>query len=203
MSTAGNIRAYIERLPLQQIFSTREVLHFGSRGSVDQALYRMVHDFTIVRLAWGLFYKSLDGKDLPPVEEIAKKKAEVFFKEIITHGQDAACEIGIVEQGNDRTIYNVRGSASSSFLCVQQNHRVYTKATSARRLVDGSTRCGKVIRALWEMGSQNIDQAVMKKATLRLNREEMRTLWHAAVRIPWWLARHTNRAAMQSARKAK
>ncbi|MBA3856412.1 MAG: hypothetical protein C0507_05825 [Cyanobacteria bacterium PR.3.49] len=203
MSTAGNIRAYIEGLPLQQIFSTREVLHYGSRGAVDQVLYRMVESCFIIRLAWGLFYKSIDGKDIPSVEKIAEKKAAVFCKQIIKHGKDAAVELKIIEQGNDKTVYSVPGSSSSSFLCVQQNHRVYTKATSARRLLDGNTRAGKVIRALWEMGSQNIDQSVMKKATLRLNRNEMRTIWHAALRVPWWLARHTNRAVPKFLKKAK
>jgi len=192
MSTAGNIRAYIDRLPLDKIFSTREVLHFGKRGSVDQALYRMVNNYKIVRLAWGLFVKFSEELVIPSVAEIATEKSRAFCKDNIMHGQDAAFELRLVEAGNEHTIFNVPGSASSSFMCIVQRHRVYTKATSARRIVDGDKRVGKVIRALWQLGPANLNHAIMKSATLKLNRIEVRILWQAALRVPYWLAGWTN-----------
>jgi hypothetical protein len=192
MSIAGNIRAYIAKLPFDQIFSTREVLHYGKRSAIDQALYRMVENCTIIRLAWGLFTKNKNGIAIPSIDEIAAAKSKAFCKSNTMHGQDAAFELKLVDSGNERTIYNLPGSSSSSFMCVVQQHRVYTKATSARRLVDGDKRVGKVIRALWEMGPDRINPSVMELATMNLNRVEMRNLWRAALRVPQWLGRHTN-----------
>lgn len=195
MSTAKSIRRYINMLPADKIFSTREVLQFGSRASVDQSMYRLVFDEKIVRLAYGVFIKKTKGMKIPSIYEIAVAKANAFDKVLFMHGQDAAFELEIEKSPNRKTIFYVPGSASSSFLCHIQQHRVHTKATAARRVYAGNTRVGKAIRALWEIGPSKIDAGVLKKASLNLNRDEIRTFRLAAHRVPYWLARFTNYAA--------
>ncbi|MCC7527837.1 MAG: hypothetical protein IT342_04905 [Candidatus Melainabacteria bacterium] len=192
MSTASAIRRYINQLPPRQIFSTREVLHFGSRASVDQSLYRMVSEVSLLRLASGLFVKKYPGMKLPSVEEVAAAKAKAFSKEIFVHGQDAAYELGIEDSPSDKAIFYVQGSSTSSFLSHIHGRRVHFKATAARRLYEVNQRVGKVMRALWHLGPDRLDSAVLKKATINLNREEIRALRHSAYRVPWWLARFTN-----------
>jgi hypothetical protein len=198
MSTASAIRRYINRLPYRQIFSTREVLHFGSRASVDQSLYRMVNDVQIFRAASGLFVKLLPGMKPPSIEEVAAAKAKAFSKDIFVHGQDAAHELGIEDSPNEKAIFYVPGSATSSFLSHFHDRRVHFKATAARRLYEVNKRVGKVMRALWHLGPDRLDSAVLKKATINLNREEIRALRHAAYRVPWWLARFTNHSVTLS-----
>lgn len=198
MSTASAIRSYINRLPDRQIFSTREVLHFGSRASVDQTLYRMVSDVKLVRLASGLFRKKIQGIPPPSIEEVAAAKAKAFSKEIFIHGQDAAYELGLEDSPNKKTIFYVQGSASSSFLSHIHSRRVHFKATAARRLFEVNKRVGKVMRALWHLGPDRLDSSVLKKATINLNRDEIRALRHSAYRVPWWLARFTNHSVTLS-----
>jgi len=202
VSTARSIRGYMNRLPAGQIFSTREVLHYGSRASVDQSLYRLVRDGIVVRLAYGLFRRQIKGMKLPSVDEIAIAKAKAFDKIIFVHGKDAGFELGIEESPNRKKIFYVPGSASSSFLCLIQGQRVYFKATAARRLYEGNSRVGRVIRALWQRGASDIDSAVLKKATINLNRDEIRLLRLAAFRVPWWLARFTNHVATMAGKVA-
>ncbi len=198
MSTAASIRAYINRLPARKIFSTREVLHFGSRASVDQGLYRMVNDIQILRLASGLFMKFSAGMELPSIEEVAAAKAKAFSKEIFVHGQDAAYELGIEDSPNNKVIFYVPGSATSSFLSRIHSRRVHFKATAARRLYEVNKRVGKVLRALWHLGPDRLDASVLKKATINLNRDEIRAMRHAAYRVPAWLARFTNHSVTLS-----
>jgi hypothetical protein len=192
VSTASAIRRYINLLPARQIFSTREVLHLGSRASVDQSLYRMVSDVKLERLASGLFRKVMPGIPPPSIEEVAAAKAKAFSKEIFVHGQDAAYELGIEDSPNAEKIFYVPGSATSSFLSHAHGRRVHFKATAARRLFEVNKRVGKVMRALWHLGPDRLDSGVLKKATINLNREEIRALRHFAYRVPWWLARFTN-----------
>ncbi len=194
MSTAAYIRAYINRLPSGQIFSTREVLHFGSRASVDQSMYRLVNDAQIFRLAWGLFVKLEYGMKIPSIREIAEAKAKAFSKEIYDHGLDTAHALGIAKKPNNRTTFYVPGSATSSFMSLPQGQRVFFKATAARRVFEQNSRIGKVIRALWQLGGDNLNGSVLRKATINLNRDEIRALRHAAFRVPYWLARFTNYA---------
>ena len=132
--------------------------------------------------------------EMPSIREIAEAKAAAFSKEIYDHGQDTAHELGIAKKPNSRTTFYVPGSSTSSFMCLQQGERVYFKATAARRVFEKNSRIGKVIRALWQVGGDNLNGSILKKATINLNREEIHALRHAAFRVPYWLARFTNRA---------
>lgn len=194
VSTASNIRRFVKGVPYGQIFSTRECLHFGSRASVDQTFYRLVGDCKIVRLAYGLFVKLQPGMKMPSIEEIAIAKAKAFSKEIFVHGQDAAFEVGIADQPNKVPTYYVTGSACSSFRSLVHGRRVYLKSTAARKVYDKNTRVGKVLRGLWHIGEEALDLNVLQKATMNLNRDEIRQLRLAAYRVPYWLARFTNRS---------
>jgi hypothetical protein len=53
MSTTLRIRQFIANLPQALIFSTRDLLNFGTRAAVDQCLCRLVRKGNIRRLAWG------------------------------------------------------------------------------------------------------------------------------------------------------
>jgi hypothetical protein len=152
----------------------------------------MVSDVRLLRLASGLFVKQYPGMKLPTIEEVAAAKAKAFSKEIFVHGQDAAYELGIEDSPNAEMIFYVPGSATSSFLSHIHSRRVHFKATAARRLYEVNKRVGKVMRALWHVGPDRLDSVLLKKATINLNRDEIRALRHSAYRVPWWLARFTN-----------
>ncbi|MFY0104189.1 hypothetical protein ABTP95_20360, partial [Acinetobacter baumannii] len=80
MSTMARIRRLISSIQLGELFTTRNCLSFGSRGSVDQSLYSLVKSGTIVRVVRGVFMRP--GSDMPTALQLAKIKAESFGKRI-------------------------------------------------------------------------------------------------------------------------
>ncbi len=82
--TSPFVRRYINRLSPNTIFSTQEVLQYGTRAAIDKALSRLVKNGHIIRIARGLFRKEDYDVPLPPIIEIAKFKAQAFNKEIFT-----------------------------------------------------------------------------------------------------------------------
>lgn len=198
MSVASDIRTFIEKLPLEQIFYTRHLLHFGSRCAVDQETYRLVDAAKICRLANGIFVKCSPEMPRLSVAELAKHKAAAFSKVIVEHGNDICKKVGISKKANKKTTFNVSGRASSSFRSHIHKRRIYLKATAARRFVGGKTKVGKIVRALWQLGKKNLNAKILKKATRNFSKKEFREFHEAAFRVPGWLAEYTNRRVFLS-----
>jgi hypothetical protein len=78
------IRRYITLLPEGKIFSTQDVLQFGMRAAVDQALSRLCKGEKLRRLARGVFVKEESGVSEYSDMDIAKVKAESFGRKIAT-----------------------------------------------------------------------------------------------------------------------
>lgn len=73
MATASSIRAHIHKLGCNKLITTRELLHCGSRHTVDQALHTMVKRGKLIRWTSGVF--SLPGSKRPTPEDLATTKA--------------------------------------------------------------------------------------------------------------------------------
>src|ERR1700691_4404370 len=100
MWTSSVIRRHIAGLGEGRAFSTRDLLSYGRRAAVDQALYRMVKNGDIIRLARGVFCKwSLKAK-LPSMQQVIETKARAFGRQLFVHGADAAQKLGLIEDGN-------------------------------------------------------------------------------------------------------
>ena len=91
MSTTALLNSHIKRLEPNQRFSTQEILHIGTRGSIDMYLSRKVKSGDLIRLARGVFKApSTRDADIPSLREIAELKARAFSKTIIPHGETIA-----------------------------------------------------------------------------------------------------------------
>jgi hypothetical protein len=198
MSIASDVRAFIEKVPINQVFYTRHLLHLGSRSAIDQETYRLVCAAKICRLADGIFVKR--SSDMPKLSmfALAKHKAAAFSKEIVEHGKDIGKKLGISKKANKKTTFNVSGRASSSFRSHIHKRRIYLKATAARRFVGGKTKVGKIVRALWQLGKNNLNAKILKRATRNFSGKEIRVFHEAAFRVPGWLAEYTNRRVFLS-----
>ncbi len=95
MSTAALVRGYINRLPKNQAFATRELLAFGNRDAIDRQLGLLVMKRMIRRMARGVFVREDPGLVLPTMEEIAMVKARAFGKHIVEHGSNLAKEYNL------------------------------------------------------------------------------------------------------------
>jgi hypothetical protein len=85
------IFTFVYRLNDGDVFTTRDVLGFGSRAAVDNALKRFVARGLITRLARGVFMRSFGTTRKISIEEIARVKAAAFKKSVAQ--TDAAAEV--------------------------------------------------------------------------------------------------------------
>ena len=184
MWTSAHIRKFIFNLPKGLIFSTRELLNFGTRAAVDQCLCRLVKRGDIRRLAWGLFMRNDLGVRLPSTLVIATEKAKAFGRQILADGFEAAKLLGLMGSGNQKITYATNGR-SSSFKC--KDIRIYFKGVSARKMSLGDSPVGLAIRALWQLGKEACQPKDIERATINFNRPERQQFRQSRHLMPFWM----------------
>jgi hypothetical protein len=186
MNCHRNIVAFIERLPQDSWFATRQVLEFGTREAVDQSLYRLVKSGFLLRIARGVFTLSDDRPKVFEPLAVASFKAKTFRKSVAVHGLDIAKKLGLVSYTNDDPTFCVHG-VSSSFQSVEM--KICLQNFSARKTALGDSPLGQVIRALWFLGKDRCDSQTVQSAMVVLNDDEIKELTSSAHLMPGWLTK--------------
>ena len=183
MSTASRIRGFIRRIKSGQLFSTRQCLLFGTRGAVDQALYALVKNNIIVRVARGVFMRR--GSPQPTVFAVAKLKAEAFGKRIFQHGIDAACALGFPVKRNPEPTFATSGRSSSFRF---GDVLIRFKGASPRKLLDTEPHPlpAQVVRAFWALGKENCTQDLVSRTYPNWG-EACQKLEDLASLLPAWM----------------
>lgn len=189
MWTTSHIRKFVFNLPKGVIFSTRELLNFGTRAAVDQCLCRLVRKGDIRPLAWGLFMRNDLGVAMPNVRDIAFAKAKAFGRQLIIDASEVARVLGLTKSGKQK-ISCATNARSSSFRT--HNARIYFNGVSARKMALGDTSVGQAIRALWQLGKATCQHKDIERATLRFNRHERRCFKQSRHLMPFWLTNMLN-----------
>jgi hypothetical protein len=180
---SGYIHLHIMRLPMTQIFTTRELLQYGTRGAVDQALYRMVESGFITRLARAVFVR--DASLSPTAEEITEAKMTAWNKLIFTHADNLLETFKLApKKHNDALIVAIDGP-SSSFQTVAG--RVELKGIGKRRVGLNQSKVGQIVYALWHIGRNDCTEHEIKKATEHLSRPQREELRRSTALMPAWL----------------
>jgi len=185
MYTTSFVRRHIFMLPRGQPFTTRDLLRYGSRSAVDQALFRLVKSEVIVRLARGVFVILDAMSRIPSVLDVAKVKAESFGKQIVCHGADAAQVLGLPVSANRLTTYSTNG-CSSSFRCGEVV--VCFKRVSQRNFLLGDSRAGLLVRALWHLGQAFCNKSLVSEAALSCTRTDREELRQMTGLMPGWIS---------------
>ncbi|MCA9803633.1 MAG: hypothetical protein KC777_16790 [Cyanobacteria bacterium HKST-UBA02] len=135
MSAKTIIRAFISTLEKDTIFTTRDLLSFGTRGAVDNAVSDLVKREEIVRIMPGVF--SLPGSQRKvSLKELAIIKAESFGREISEHTFDPPSGIP------DNEVWFATTGSNSSFKFGSMT--IKFKPTKRRGMTRGDSRLGKV-----------------------------------------------------------
>ncbi len=183
MGTTTYISRHILRLPRTKIFTTREVLQYGSRGAVDEALSRMVASKFIVRLARGVFVK--DASLNPSRKEIVKAKAAAWGKTIFKHAKKILANLGLAKKtSEDKATYAINAH-SSSYGTI--HGRVYFKGIGTRRKRLCQSKVGKMVYALWHLGYGGCTGRDVAIASSSLGRTERQELRLQSSIMPAWL----------------
>jgi hypothetical protein len=176
------IYRHIRDLPPTQIFTTREVLIYGKRSTIDAALCRMVKEGFIIRLANGVFVRDASRK--PSILEIVTAKAKAFGIKIVKHAEQVLCELKLSRTNKNEFVYAKTGS-STSFWTI--HGRVYLNGVCARKLALVETEVGHVVYALWHLGDRSCEDVDIRTACANLGRSERKELWLAGSKMPSWL----------------
>jgi len=184
MWTSAQIRRHICILARDALFTTRDFLSYGSRAAVDQALYRLVKQGEIVRLARGVFRKGDCKVSMPTAVQVARAKAQAFARNVFSHGFDAAYRFGLRKEGNKEPTFCTTGR-SSTFM--YGDTRIHFKGTSSRKVCLGNEQLALAIRALWQGGKASCNRLALSKVCQLLGRYELRTMAKSAAQMPGWL----------------
>lgn len=185
MSTASFIRQHIEQLPAHKIFSTRELLHYGSRAAVDTTLYRLVLLGDIVRLTSGIFVR----KNVVAITtgQVAHKKAAVFGKKLIITGEQAAGQCGLLPSPQNITSYATDGSSSK--FCYRPDNTIITFTQIAPRKFRLKEKIGLAIRGLWAIGKAAARQpGAIDAVTRNMSLQERQEFYTYSRWMPSWMS---------------
>jgi hypothetical protein len=186
MHTSVLIKRHIFKLAKSAIFSTREMLNYGTRAAVDQCLYRLVKSKRIIRLAWGLFMRADSNNPKPSLLEIATEKARAFKRTILADRVGTTQLLWLTKLGNQKIIYATDGRASS-FSCGQT--RIYFKNICPRRISLQGSSVGRVIGTLWQLGKAGCTESLLSKATSHFTQREHKEFHHSAHLMPAWMTK--------------
>lgn len=176
------IRRFIFKLPLNRIFTTREVLVYGTRSTVDQSLGRLVNKGYIVRLTRGVFIR--EGSKQPTPFEVAKAKCLAYCKQISKHGAAIAAELNLIEIKNQEATFTTTGRSSAFWF---GNIRIIIKGISHRKMLLNQNKIGKPMAALWYLGKQLCELKQIRAATRNYDRGDRQESRLLSPIVPGWL----------------
>jgi len=182
MSYAAEIRHYVSTIPLNQILSTREVLHLGTRAAVDLTLSRLVRAAALIRLAPGIFLRG--GSVMPPAIAIVQAKAAAFGRSIASHGSVLAQRFGLIDERQFQSIFCI-GGGSSSFSSIYEQTR-FIGTCDRKRYLEESLE-GQMIRAFWHLGREVFESIAHELMGLLTATEQARVARQAAW-MPAWMS---------------
>jgi len=191
------IRAHIAKLPMQQIFCTREFLHLSTRANVDQTLFRMARGGLIQRLARGVFVRDITFKTTPIV--IATAKALAFGKRVVLHPVELLSQMGLAELHANAT-FAIQGRRTAIHLEPTTNEervlialglaskkKVSLSENCMRKLFLADSNVGEIMRSIWHMKKENCCVEKVEILTKLMGREEHVNYDSVARFLPAWL----------------
>lgn len=181
-----DIRRHIEHLPPQAMFSTRELLAYGKRASVDSATYRLVHGKEIIRITPGLFMRNSGSNEIPPVWDIVCAKAKAFARKVFRLDKDVASAMGR-PLPDDNEVYFLTDGSSTSFR-IQRKLLVNLVKSAPRKNALGDTKVALQLRSAWRLGEKNAEALKVQMFVNRWSASQMREAAGRTAELSSWLA---------------
>jgi len=171
MSTTQSIRNAISNLPQSTLFASVNFLSLGKRAAIDQALYRMMTDGDIERVARGLYAVKGQGVASQTVAaSMAHKTGEHLG--FISSDKDA-CRLTMATTGQSRTVKT-------------QGATVTFRRMSQRKIQLCSSPAGHALLELWMIGEKHITQLDIQRVAAKWPEPEKEFEPYAQL-LPAWL----------------
>lgn len=175
---ASCVKAYINRLDFEELFTSQALLKFGHRTAVDQCLYILCKSEYIKRVSHGVYLKCDKRGNFRNVttEEALKIKAEAMGLRIVKHVNE------------DEVIFLINGKTRSVTI---NGEKITLKKACNRKLNLGESRAGCLLRQFWYEGkieARTIKEDPNKLARFwNLNEVDRDEIRQSAALIPNWL----------------
>ncbi|MBK7836746.1 MAG: type IV toxin-antitoxin system AbiEi family antitoxin domain-containing protein [Candidatus Obscuribacter sp.] len=150
---------FLNGLPKGYIFTSRDLIPFAPRTTIDSALSRLVKGGTLERLARGVFRFFAPSNRKVSDRQLAAIKRRAFGRKIATVA--TAVSRNCIERLNDTgreklkpsDVTLVSDGRASSFLNHQDRTRINCKSVAMRIKGLGESLAGRALRDLWLLGN--------------------------------------------------
>lgn len=187
-TTAQSILAYTEKLSEGAVICAKELLHLGTRATVDQSLSRLTKRGSLLRVGRGLYtrpVKTRFGQRPPAPETVVEALAEHTGETVTTSGAAAANKLGLTTQTPVKLVYLTSGPSRKIRLGKQE---IQLRHARAWELKAPNSPAGNALRALSWLGPQNSHDKLSLLSSL-LNKQEQFELAKLRATAPSWLAK--------------
>jgi len=171
------------------VFTPRHFIDFGTRGSIDVALGRLVHSGDIRRIGRGLYdyprQHATLGTLSPDAASLADAVALQTGGRLAPSGAAAANGFGLSTQVPARASYATSGPSRVK----KVGGRILTLRHSRVPVLDkASATANSVLQGLAHLGRDGVDDDVIAKFADRIDDRDMKTLLKARAQMPGWLS---------------
>lgn len=189
MGTTKKITDWITQRPKGEAFSTADVMAFGKRSALDQALCRMVKDGKLKRLARGIFIASTPNAECAEIDPIESALAVISRRNgypIQVSGDVAIQQLGLSAKNL---------SPEASYLWPARPRKltvmgqfVQIRSISPRKIALCGRTAGLAITAIWRIGKQKMTPTIMTTILNSLPHEERMAVQETVAALPAWAA---------------
>jgi hypothetical protein len=192
-TVAQNILEYARRYPEGTVFGAHELLGYGERAALDQALRRLEASGDLSRVARGLYTLTVStrfGRRAPDPEHLVRGYARREALVVAHHGAAEANRLGLSTQVPMHAIWLTSGPTTTL-----QAGALTIELRKAPRwlLIDPDGQAGAALRAVAWLGADAAEHHFARIGN-SLTRDERRTLLDARGLMPAWMARSTSAA---------
>ena len=188
-STNEAVRAFAMSLPSVEPFVVTNVLQFGTRAAVDQALTRLTKEGIIERVTRGTYMRPGSSKYvekvLPSAVKIIKAIASQGKEIIEINGAQAALQLGLSTQVPASQIFLTSGS---SRVLTLGKSKIFLRHQSPSKFVLAGTIAGQALRALEYLGPREVTIETLVEVKSKLEKSEFNNLSAARGAMPTWLS---------------
>ena len=169
-------------------FTPKDFIDFGTRGSVDMALSRLVKDGAIRRIGRGLYdfprlHQKL-GALSPDMDRIAQAVSSQTGDKLVLSGAAAANLLGLSTQVPAKATYATNGASRVKKVA---GRTLSIKHARAPLIDNAPVRANAVLQAMVHLGRSNINADMIDQLAKRLDDRDMKSLVSSRAQMPGWM----------------
>lgn len=170
------------------VFTPKDFLDVGSRAAIDQTLSRLAKQGIIRRLGRGVYdfpktHPTL-GMISPSANDLAQAVAAQTGDIVFPSGAAAANFLGLSTQVPAKPVFMTNGVSRTKKIAGRSIRLQHSRVPITTQISDTANF---VLQALYYLGKNNIDDAVILKCANHLDKKDFKKLSSILPRMPSWM----------------